>query len=100
MHQRAGQRNALLHSAGKRVDGIALARTEIAEIEQLIDALLEVGDLMGTAEEANVVARGKILIERGGLRHVADLAPHGVRIAHGIETEHASRGPRTAAWNR
>src|SRR5579864_4326105 len=99
MHQGAGERDALLHAARKSVDGIALAGAELGEIEQLVDALFKIGRIVGAAEEADVVAWRKILIERGRLRHVAEIAAHARGVANGIDTEDADRaagGPRRA----
>src|SRR5579864_3776101 len=91
MHQGAGERDALLHAARKSVDGIALAGAELGEIEQLVDALFKIGRIVGAAEEADVVAWRKILIERGRLRHVAEIAAHARGIADGIDAEDADR---------
>ena len=76
VHERAREREALLHAAGQRARLHVLQVEQLDVAEQLVHARVGAGagDAVDAGEEAEVLLDGEIRVERERLRHVAGLA--------------------------
>ena len=92
-----GQRDALLHAAGKGANQAGGAIFQLDQVQHLVDAF-SAGAAAHCGEELRVFAHREVIVERAGLRHVAKLrqmrlvthrmAKHGCGAAAGLDEPH------------
>src|ERR1051325_4760972 len=78
VHERGGEREALLPSAGERAGEAVAVRADVREVDRPLDALAALGAFQPVdgAEELEVLEHGEVAVERERLRDVADVAAH------------------------
>ncbi len=101
VHQRATQRQLLLHSARQLPREALLERPEIREVVQPLQALgaLGLGHRVEVGVELDVLAHREVVIEPEALRHVGDVLLHALgvpRHAHARHQRVARRGRQHA----
>src|SRR6185436_4226063 len=74
VHQRAGQRELLLHAAGELIGQAPAELRELRHVEQPIAARVKVADTVDLREEGDVFVDAQVAVERETLREVADRA--------------------------
>ena len=89
MHQRAAQRELLLHPAGQRGGASVLERFELAVDWRDVRALALDGGTEYRREEPQVFVDAEIRIQRKPPRHVADAAAQFPEVLDDVKTEHA-----------
>ena len=74
VHERARDRQAALHAAGERLDGVVCALGQLHEFEQLVrtHAQLLAGETEVAAVDDEVLAHGELVVERVQLRDDAE----------------------------
>ena len=89
VHQRAGQRELLLHAARQLVGQPRAKRRELRHVEQLVAAALVMRDAVDLGKERDVLVNREIAIQAEALRQVADPFGQRAMLPHGVVAEHA-----------
>lgn len=85
----ACQGDALLHSAGESVHRVAGPIGQLAEGDHVVDPAIEAVRLMGRGEEGDVGPGREVVVEGGGLGHVADLPAQRGGVLDGVDAHDA-----------
>ena len=85
MNQCTSERYTLLHASRKCVDRVASAGDEFSKCNNFAHFLVEVFDRLRPAEKCDVVSRAERFIERGVLRHIANLFTQGPFVVQGVQ---------------
>src|SRR5258708_5422727 len=87
VHERRGERQALLPSARKRASDTVSVRRDVREVDGPFDPLVSLSafEPVDRAEELQVLLHGQVAVEREGLRDIADVLPHLFAFALDVE---------------
>jgi hypothetical protein len=90
MHQRARQREFLLHAAGQLIGKPAPELRQLRHLEQAIAARTKIADPVDLGEERDVLVDAQVAVEREALREIADRSGDVAVLLHRVLAENAN----------
>src|SRR5688572_9589933 len=89
MHERARQRELLLHAAGQLIGKTPAEFRQLRHVEEAIAAPAKIADTVNLGEERDVLVDAQVAVEREALREIADRSGDIAVLLHRILAEHA-----------
>ena len=95
VHQRARQRQLLLHPSGQQVGTARAERRELGHVEEPVTRRAVALHAVDLGEEADVLVDGQVAVKREPLRQITDIRGDGAMLLHRVTAKHRCAPRRT-----